>query len=129
MLGNRVTERSGRPVALANSGDDILDQVVLSENQNVDVEYRARLVGQPALHAVGAGPQLLLRFPHGAPEVCFFLHRIVRDTVGHRIEIGEWRGKDDGADRHPRSARQALDSPTGPDGPGSCGGTALPCAA
>ena len=111
VLGDRVAERAGRPVALAYPGDDVLDQVVLSEDQDVHVEYRARLVGQSALHPIAARAQRILRFMHGTPQVCFFMGDIVGHAVGHRIEICQRRRKNDAADRHTRRSGQALDQP------------------
>ena len=129
VLGDRVPERRRRPVSAADSCDNALDQVVLSEDQDVYVEYRARLVGQPALHAVGAGAQLLLCFAHGPPEAGFFLRDVVGCAVGHCIEFRQRGGKDNAADRHPGAPGNPWISPTGPGGPGSCGEMALPRAA
>ena len=113
VLGNRISQRPGRPVAAANSCDNVLDQIILSEDQDVDVEYRASLVRQPALHAIGTGAQFLLRFAHGSPEVCFFLRCIVGGAVGHRIEFCQRGGKDNVADRYPRGSRQPLNQSNG----------------
>src|SRR5450755_2206381 len=41
VFGNRIPERPRRPVAAANFCDNILDQIILSEDQDVHVEYSA----------------------------------------------------------------------------------------
>ena len=113
MLGDGVAQRRRRPVPGADSRDDVLDQVVLAEDEDVDVEDRAGLVGKVAVHPVGGGAKFLLRFAHGPAEARLLPGDVVGNVVGHRVEVGERRRQDDGADRHPGGPGQPLDEPDG----------------